>query len=87
MYRSTDPSAFLRTPHAAEYLGLSPRTLEKHRTYGTGPRYRKIGGRVIYLVADLRSWADLGARHSTSESTAHIVSPAKRADHAAPEQY
>ena len=29
---------FLRTPEAARLLGLSPRTLEKHRTYGTGPR-------------------------------------------------
>lgn len=28
---------FLRTDQAAAYLGLSGRTLEKHRTYGTGP--------------------------------------------------
>jgi hypothetical protein len=42
------PPRFLRTPEAARYLGLSGRTLEKHRTYGTGPKYRKIGGRVVY---------------------------------------
>ena len=42
------PPRFLRTPEAARYLGLSGRTLEKHRTYGTGPTYRKIGGRVVY---------------------------------------
>jgi hypothetical protein len=40
------PPRFLRTPEAARFLGLSGRTLEKHRTYGTGPKYRKIGGRV-----------------------------------------
>jgi hypothetical protein len=34
-------------------LGLSARTLEKHRTYGTGPKYRKIGGRVVYEFEDL----------------------------------
>ena len=28
---------YLRTPDAARFLGLSGRTLEKHRTYGTGP--------------------------------------------------
>jgi hypothetical protein len=41
------PPRFLRTPEAARFLGLSGRTLEKHRTYGTGPKYRKIGGRVM----------------------------------------
>src|SRR3546814_4417776 len=29
---------YLRTPDAALHLGLSARTLEKHRCYGTGPR-------------------------------------------------
>jgi len=36
---------YVRTPEAARFLGLSGRTLEKHRTYGTGPRYSKLGGR------------------------------------------
>ena len=42
------PPRFLRTSEAAQFLGLSGRTLEKHRTYGTGPAYRKLGGRVVY---------------------------------------
>lgn len=58
---------FLRTPEASEYLGLSSRTLEKHRTYGTGPTYRKLGGRVVYDLADLSRWADSGLRGSTSD--------------------
>ena len=44
---------FLRTPEAARFLSLSGRTLEKHRCYGTGPAYRKVGGQVIYAMADL----------------------------------
>ncbi len=32
---------FLRTPEAARYLSLSGRTLERHRTYGTGQRIEK----------------------------------------------
>jgi hypothetical protein len=69
---------YLRTSEAARYLSLSPRTLEKHRTYGTGPAYRKIGGRVIYAVADLKAWADIGTRKSTSDPGTGTVLPAKR---------
>jgi len=61
------PPRYLRTAEAARFLGLSPRTLEKHRIYGTGPAYRKIGARVVYAVADLNAWADLGTRTSTSD--------------------
>ncbi len=35
------PPRYLRTQEAARFLGLSDLTLEKHRTYGTGPIYRK----------------------------------------------
>jgi predicted DNA-binding transcriptional regulator AlpA len=69
---------YLRTAEAARYLSLSPRTLEKHRTYGTGPSYRKIGGRVVYAVADLNAWADVGTRTSTSDPGTGTVLPAKR---------
>jgi len=73
---------FVRTQQAAAYLGLSHRTLEKHRTYGTGPAYRKLGGRVLYAIDDLAAWADRGARISTSDPGAGEVLPAKR--HPAP---
>lgn len=69
---------FVRTQQAAAYLGLSHRTLEKHRTYGTGPAYRKLGGRVLYAIDDLQAWADRGARVSTTDPTACQVLPAKR---------
>ncbi|MGY3443446.1 MULTISPECIES: helix-turn-helix transcriptional regulator [unclassified Bradyrhizobium] len=69
---------YLRTSEAARFLSLSGRTLEKHRTYGTGPQYHKIGGRVVYSVADLRAWAELGKKKSTSDPGAGTVLPAKR---------
>jgi len=72
------PPRYLRTPEAARFLSLSGRTLEKHRTYGTGPTYRKIGGRVVYAVDDLKAWADRGAKTSTSDPGAGTVLPAKR---------
>ena len=72
------PPRFLRTPEAARFLGLSGRTLEKHRVFGTGPTYRKIGGRVVYALDDLKAWADQGLRRSTSDPGRGIVHPAKR---------
>jgi predicted DNA-binding transcriptional regulator AlpA len=72
------PARFLRTPEAGRFLGISGRTLEKHRVYGTGPTYRKLGGRVVYAVSDLQSWADRGLRSSTSDPGAGRVPPARR---------
>ncbi|MCP1931040.1 helix-turn-helix transcriptional regulator [Bradyrhizobium elkanii] len=71
------PPRFLRTPEAATFLGLSSRTLEKHRTYGTGPSYRKLGGRVVYALDDLKAWADRGSVISTSDPRGSVM-PAKR---------
>lgn len=76
---TADQSArLLRTEEAARYLGLSGRTLEKHRCYGTGPLYRKIGGRVVYAMADLVAWSERGQRRSTSDPDAEILPPARR---------
>jgi predicted DNA-binding transcriptional regulator AlpA len=72
------PNRYMRTKEAGHYLGLSGRTLEKHRTYGTGPRYRKIGGRVVYALSDLEAWADRGAQTSTTDPDAGRVRPARR---------
>ena len=72
------PPRFLRTPEAARFVGLSGRTLEKHRTYGTGPRYSKLGGRVVYRLEDLLAWVELGAKASTSDPGVGTVLPAKR---------
>jgi predicted DNA-binding transcriptional regulator AlpA len=69
------PPRYLRTPEAARFLGLSGRTLEKHRYFGTGPVYRRIGGRVVYSVDDLQAWADLGTKHSTSEPGQNVLLP------------
>lgn len=67
---------FVRTPEAARLLDLSPRTLEKHRCDGTGPIYHKLGGRVVYAIADLQAWIDACARQSTAEpATPSIAAP------------
>lgn len=45
------PPRYLRTPEAARFLGLSGRTLEKHRTHGTGEYARS---EVALLFGALR---------------------------------
>ena len=54
------PPNYLRTPEAARFVGLSIRTLEKHRIYGTVPRYSKLGGRIVYRLDDLQTWVERG---------------------------
>lgn len=61
---------YLRTREAAAYVGLSARTLEGKRVDGTGPKFRRLGGRgaVIYDVADLVDWIESApAVRSTTE--------------------
>ncbi len=58
---------YVRTHEAGQILGISARTLEKYRCHGSGPTFRKLGGRVVYAVDDLEAWADQAACSSTSD--------------------
>jgi hypothetical protein len=58
---------YVRTMEAARLLGISPRTLEKYRCHGSGPTFRKLGGRVVYAITDLETWAGQAACRSTSD--------------------
>ena len=59
--------AYLTTPEAAAILGLSPRTLERYRVTGEGPRFLKLGRCVRYKRVDLDKWADRRRKRSTSD--------------------
>lgn len=48
----------LRTRQAAEYLNVSKSLLDKHRCYGGGPVYAKLGATVIYNTDDLDAWVE-----------------------------
>jgi len=58
---------YLTNDEAAEFLRLSPRTLEKQRVIGGGPRFRKFGRRVVYAVDDLETWANARSFEMTSD--------------------
>jgi transposase len=49
---------FYTTKDAATYLGLAPRTLQKYRVDGSGPKFRKVRCHSFYDVADLDAWVE-----------------------------
>lgn len=53
---------------AAEFLGVKPNTLEIWRCKNIGPRYSKIGRRVLYDIADLQEFFE-SRRIETMESS------------------
>jgi hypothetical protein len=63
--RGAPPKRYLTNKEAAEFLNLSPRTLNKQRVYGGGPQFHKFGRRVLYAVVDLESWANARACGAT----------------------
>lgn len=62
---------YFTTSEAAGRLSLSPRTLERMRVEGGGPRFYKAGNgkrsRVLYHENDLIDWLSRRAFDSTSE--------------------
>lgn len=59
----------LRTPQAADYVGLAVSTLEKFRLTGNGPPYQKAGSKiVVYRLEDLDEWLSANRRASTSQT-------------------
>lgn len=53
---------------AAEGLTLSPRSLEKMRTTGRGPKYIKVGRRVLYDPRDVAAWLESHKVSNTAEA-------------------
>ena len=77
-HRTPDPhesaGGYFNTTRSAEFLGLAPRTLERHRLDGTGPVFIRLGRRVLYHPDDLSEWAQSHRYRSTSEPTRRLAS-------------
>lgn len=43
----------LLTEEVARRWKMSPRSLERWRWRGIGPKYRRIGGRVVYALEEI----------------------------------
>jgi predicted DNA-binding transcriptional regulator AlpA len=60
----------LDTDEASSITKQSPRTLERHRVAGTGPRFIRLGRSIRYREADLEDWIAKRTVQSTSEMEA-----------------
>jgi hypothetical protein len=58
----------LGTDQAAEYLGVSRKTLESWRSLGGGPRYTKLGRRCAYRLDWLDQYVENRSVSSTAEA-------------------
>ena len=55
----------------AERWGLSTATLERWRTNGTGPKYIRLPGKVIYRLCDIEAYENECLVASTAEFRMH----------------
>jgi hypothetical protein len=63
------PHTHLHQIELARRWRISHRTLERWRWLGLGPQHIKIGGRVIYRLADIEAYEEASVRSSTSVLT------------------
>lgn len=54
----------LRTPAAADYLGVKTNTMEIWRCQKRGPKFYKIGRCVVYDLNDLESYVNAHGVHT-----------------------
>ncbi len=60
------PVRHLNQVELSRRWSISPRTLERWRWLGQGPRYLKIGGRVVYRLEDIEAYEAERTRESTA---------------------
>lgn len=56
----------LRQKDLAERWHVSPRTLERWRWIGAGPKFLKVEGRVIYRLEDVEAYEREQVRSATT---------------------
>lgn len=67
-FSDLDPALHIDEKKAAEYLGISHKTLQGYRVKGGGPEYIKVGARSVrYKIADIIKWAENRKRKNSSE--------------------
>ena len=53
---------------AARFLGLAPQTLRNWRTNRKGPKYVRLGGRIVYRLVDLNEFLNRGVIDPATEA-------------------
>ncbi len=63
----SDQNPFLNVTEPTDFLRLRKRTLDKMCWMGTGPSFRKHGGRLFYHIDEFREWSLETRAKSTSQ--------------------
>ena len=73
---------FLIASEAAAKLRIAKRTLDNHRWKGTGPKFRRHGGRIVYRHSDLLAWSEERAARLAARKTPYngYAQPAHNGD-------
>ncbi|MHB1302447.1 MAG: helix-turn-helix transcriptional regulator [Acidiphilium sp.] len=68
----TETDYLVKERDAARLLGIVPRTMMRWRKLGCGPRYVRMGNKLVaYSASELRRWQERRTfSHSAEESTA-----------------
>jgi predicted DNA-binding transcriptional regulator AlpA len=66
---------FLIASEAAAKLRIAKRTLDNHRWKGTGPKFRRHGGRIVYRHSDLLAWSEERAARLAGQKNPHVGNP------------
>jgi hypothetical protein len=61
-------SPFLTIEETAQLLRVGSRTLDNHRWKGTGPPYRRHGGRILYHRDEVLRWSEQNRPRSSPQS-------------------
>jgi predicted DNA-binding transcriptional regulator AlpA len=64
----TMSTALLHGDAAAQWLGISRRTLDGWRSRAFGPKYLKVGRVIRYRVIDLQLWLQSQERRHTHDT-------------------
>jgi predicted DNA-binding transcriptional regulator AlpA len=62
----------LSTRELAERWNISRRTLDRWRWAGEGPRFLKLGGRVVYRIADIEAFQEAHV-HTRTDLPANLT--------------
>mgnify|MGYP003788900759 CR=1 FL=1 len=59
---------FINQIELSRRWGISHRTLERWRWQGQGPKFIKLGNRVVYAIEEIKNYELLQIRNSTSDT-------------------
>jgi hypothetical protein len=54
----SEPAYAYTAPKSAAFLNVAPKTLANWRAMGKGPKFCRLGRRIVYRVEDLRRFMD-----------------------------